>query len=134
MSGKCLAKGVLSLNTCLKCGRETPEKYTYCAHCLEVMEQYPVKPGTMIHLPRRNTAQLAKKPVRRKAPTPEEQVISLRKTIRVLVVCLLLTIGALGYFVWQFFANDSSDQVPTENPIGQNYTIDITENETSHTP
>ena len=115
------------MNTCLKCGRETPEQFTYCEHCLEIMGKYPVKPGTVVHLPRRNTVQLSKKPVRRKAPTPEEQVVTLRKVIRILLVCLLLTVGALGYFLWQFFLPDKPDQYPEENPIGQNYTVDLTE-------
>lgn len=36
---------------CMKCGREIPVGQVFCDGCLKVMETYPVKPDTAIHLP-----------------------------------------------------------------------------------
>lgn len=41
------------MGQCLKCGSKAEDGSAFCNTCLEVMEQYPVKPGTVIHLPRR---------------------------------------------------------------------------------
>ena len=38
---------------CMKCGVEIPEQQVFCDHCLQIMEQYPVKPDAHIHLPKR---------------------------------------------------------------------------------
>ena len=38
---------------CVKCGREIPEDQVFCEICLTEMENYPVKPGTAVHIPPR---------------------------------------------------------------------------------
>ena len=114
---------------CMKCGAECPEGQVFCDHCLSVMEQYPVKPGTHIHLPKRQTASdPAKKPSKKKrAPTPEEQIGILRMKVlrlRLLAVILAFVICVVGSFlglaIYQQYSNPST---------GRNYTIDITMND-----
>ena len=39
---------------CLKCGRETDQ--TFCDQCREEMDRCPVRPGTIIQLPKDLTA------------------------------------------------------------------------------
>ena len=39
---------------CLKCGRDTKSEQVFCNDCLAVMDAYPVKPDTAIHLPKRD--------------------------------------------------------------------------------
>lgn len=75
---------------CLKCGKETEAEKIFCETCLESMEQYPVKPGTPIHLPKRDTTDVSKKVNRAKrTTTAEEQVIYLKKVI-IWMACLLI--------------------------------------------
>lgn len=106
---------------CMKCGRELKEDGVFCADCLAEMENYPVKPGTVVHLPRRKQESPARKPQpRRKAqPAPEEQVKHLRKQVRrlavALTVCVLL-LGACAYFAVVHLLEEDVRFLP-----GQNY-------------
>ena len=60
---------------CLKCGREVYEDQVFCSDCIAVMEKYPVKPGTVILLPKRREGNGGSRPtVRRKTLTAEEQI------------------------------------------------------------
>ena len=113
---------------CMKCGIAIPETQVFCDHCLEVMEQYPVKPGTHIHLPKQNlSADAPRKPVKKKrALSPEEQISSLRmKVLRLRLAVVILVFvacvfgGFLGLKLYQQYA---------PQPIGRNYTIDTTTN------
>ena len=106
---------------CLRCGKKTAEKQSFCEECLAVMEKYPVKPGTAIHLLHRPAAHAEKKqPQRHREPTAAEQVEHLRGMFRwlfgiiaVLSVLLLLTAGIL--------LHEISKETPT-GTIGKNYT------------
>lgn len=49
------------MRQCLKCGKKTEGNAAFCEDCLAVMEQYPVKPGTIVHIPRRPTRTEVKK-------------------------------------------------------------------------
>lgn len=106
---------------CLKCGKETKENQVFCETCLASMEQYPVKPDAVIHLPHVYTQPEAKKQtVRRRALSPEEQLVQLKKLVRrllwavaALVVVLGLTVGMLLYNIFS---------APEANAIGRNYT------------
>ena len=111
--------------TCMKCGVEIPEGQVFCEHCLSVMEQYPVKPGAHIHLPKRAVdAEAPKKPAKKKRPpTPEEQISTLRlKVLRLRLVAVILTFvicvvgGLLALEIYEDFTD-----VPA---TGRNYTID----------
>ena len=114
---------------CMKCGAETPEGQVFCDHCLSVMDQYPVKPGAHIHLPKRTEeTESAKKPVKKKrTPTPEEQIVALKsrvKRLRLMAVILVFVICVLG----SFLALSLYQQYTSPTP-GRNYTIDITMND-----
>lgn len=77
---------------CMKCGRETSGDQTFCQDCLLEMEKYPVEPGTVVQLPRRNAASSPRKNSRRRAQPLEEQVAGLTKRVRVLSVLLALSL------------------------------------------
>ena len=110
---------------CLRCGRDTEDHHVFCDLCQQNMEAYPVRPGTAIHLPRRNTAVAAvKKGRRKKTVTPEEQVTRLKRSLRrvrvlasVLFLLLILAGGALFYCI-----------IHWDDPgIGRNYNVDTTQ-------
>ena len=114
---------------CLKCGAETPEDQVFCDHCLSVMEQYPVKPGTHIHLPKRPaSSEPAKKPGKKKRSLSlEEQNALLRSKVlrlRLLAVILAFVICVVGSFLALSLYQQYSDPA-----TGRNYTIDVTMND-----
>ena len=69
---------------CVKCGRGIPEDQVFCETCLQEMENYPVNPGTAVHVPARPAEDdLPKKPVKKKhVPTAEELLLRTRKKPR----------------------------------------------------
>ena len=105
---------------CMKCGRDTADEHVFCDRCLAVMERYPVKPGTAVHLPKRDN--LKKAAPRKRAVPPEEQIQALRRTLRrsrTFAIVLLIALTLAGLLLLREFADG-------ETPIiGQNYTIDI---------
>ena len=80
---------------CMKCGRDAKEGQVFCESCLQIMDQHPVKPDTVVYLPRRNPASTPKKTRKRVIP-PEEQVIALKKRSRKLTLWLVLSLLLLG--------------------------------------
>ena len=80
---------------CVKCGRETRDGQVFCEHCLQIMEQHPIKPGTVVNLPRRAPASSSKKPRKRTIP-PEEQIAALKRRSRSLTFWLVTTLLLLG--------------------------------------
>lgn len=109
--------------TCLKCGRNTQDDHVFCPECLAVMDRYPVKPGTPVHLPRHAFVPTSRKTPPRKRTVPlEEQIAGLKRSLRRsrlvgLVLLVALSLAAV-LLVREFAGND----IPA---IGQNYTIDI---------
>ena len=106
---------------CMKCGRDISSGQVFCDKCLEEMEKYPVKPGTVVRLPQRKNTPAAKKPYsRRRTPIPpEEQVKNLKRILRnmvALVVVLSLLLGAAGYFAVVHLLESEIVRLP-----GQNY-------------
>ncbi len=91
------------------------------------MDAYPVKPGTHIHLPSRQPSPSGKKQGhKRKSLAPEEQVVSLRRTVRrltALAVLLALLLTAVGAMLVDSLMGQ--DQLH----LGKNYTIDLTNNQ-----
>ena len=113
-----LKMGGMTMN-CMKCGRETVDEQVFCTNCLEEMEKYPVRPGTVILLPRHKEE--ARKPmVKKKAPPSlEEQVKMLKKLVRrlaAILILLLLLLGATGYFTAVHLLEPDTVFLP-----GQNY-------------
>lgn len=86
---------------CMKCGRDVESGQVFCQECRAEMEKYPVKPGTVVQLPRRREESVIKKMTRRRTPpTPEEQVKNLRKMVRGLlgmILVLLVLVAVLLY-------------------------------------
>ena len=80
---------------CMKCGRETVNEQIFCQNCLLEMEKYPVRPGTVVLLPRRKESILLKKNPKRHTMTAEEQIAKLRKVLRVLMILLAACIAAI---------------------------------------
>ena len=108
----------------MKCGVEIPDSQVFCDSCLAVMDQYPVKPGTRVHLPKRaEEAEVSKKPTKKKrTPTPEEQIAALKIKVlrtRLIAVILAFLLCVACVFLGQklykeFFLPDT----------GRNYTVD----------
>jgi len=105
---------------CMKCGRETAADQVFCDGCLQVMKQYPVKPGTAVQLPKR---------VEAKQPSPRKKLLSskeqlrllrrknkrLRRAVAILAVAFCLVSAMLAYTLFR-------EHTPAL--IGKNYTID----------
>lgn len=107
---------------CLKCGRETSSEQCFCQDCLLDMEKYPVKPGTVIQLPKRREGSSSRKSAKRRSVSLEDQVKSLKKRIRILTVLLILAlavIASLVYPAWEYLVKDHF--LP-----GQNYSSYVT--------
>lgn len=102
---------------CLKCGRKSDQ--TFCEVCREEMTRYPVKPGTIVQLPKDRSASYP-----RRSPdwldqiSPEEQIIHQKRIIRRLafaVAVLVLLLMAMAYAAIQAVRRN------TQPPVGQNY-------------
>ena len=81
---------------CMKCGRETPSDQVFCEECLAEMEKYPVKPGTVVLLPRRRENSSVKKLSKRRIIPLEDQVKVLKKRVRVLTITLIIALILLS--------------------------------------
>ena len=86
------------------------------------MDQYPVKPGTAVHLPKRKELPTGKKAApRKRAPSPEEQIETLKRSlrkVRIFATILLVALSLVSVLLVREFANSEAPA------IGQNYTID----------
>ena len=111
---------------CMKCGVEIPEQQVFCDHCLQIMEQHPIKADAHIHLPKRySEMEPVKKPSKKKrALAPDEmisalrmRVLRLRMTVVVLVFLLLVVSGLFAMNLYQQYH---------EPILGKNYTINTT--------
>ena len=81
---------------CLKCGKEAPDNQFFCSACLDVMKQYPVKPGTPVHIPHRAQRAFEKKTTTRARELPASELLGQYKkinrwlTVTVVVLCAVL--------------------------------------------
>ncbi len=105
---------------CLKCGTEIEGQQVFCSGCLEIMDRYPIKPGTPIQLPKKTAIIAPKKQSRRSSPAPEDQVRRLKVVIKVLLVILLAVCLGASYFVYQYFQPDPVDEEPSP---GQSWSV-----------
>ena len=117
---------------CMKCGRETAADEVFCSRCLAEMEEYPVRPGTVVRLPRRREEPAGKKTHPRRKPqlSSEEQVKGLKKVVRRLVVVVILLsflLGVTGYYAVAHLLESQTVFLP-----GQNYSS-VTASEPSET-
>ena len=102
---------------CMKCGRETRDENVFCQDCLLDMEKYPVRPGTVVLLPRRRESSVVKKIQKRHIPTAEEQISFLRRWVLVLSVILCVCIAAIALMIKPTMHYILDEHVE----IGQNY-------------
>ncbi|MBE6976889.1 MAG: hypothetical protein E7439_06855 [Ruminococcaceae bacterium] len=79
---------------CIKCGRKEKGKRVFCQECLDIMEQYPVKPGTPIQLPTYTPPAPPAKASRRRPKKPEEQIRRLRSNLRWMTCAFVLALLA----------------------------------------
>ncbi len=102
--------------TCLKCGRETDQ--TFCGLCRAEMEKYPVKPGTIVQLPKDRRTSGRRQQPRQPAVSPEIRIEMQKLTIRRLsraVAVLLTLVVLLGLAIFRLLRGTD------ERPTGQNY-------------
>ena len=112
---------------CVKCGRDIGEDQVFCGTCLEEMEQYPVRPGTAIHIPARKEWEEPKKSNQKKRPivSLSEQVLRLKKKVlrlRIIVIVLLLLCGSLCFVIGRTVM-----ELDIQRLLGQNYNTVATE-------
>ncbi len=101
---------------CLKCGRQTDQ--TFCDLCRAEMEKYPVKPGTIVQLPKARAASNKRQQSRRQTVPPEVQIAAQKLTIRRLsraVAVLLTLVVLLGLAIFRILRGTN------QRPTGQNY-------------
>lgn len=112
---------------CLKCGNETEYEQVFCQRCLDIMEQYPVKPGTIARIPHRSANSAVKKQNRRKTLNADEQVIRLRVVVRTLLAMLGAALIVLGIFIWLYLDLVDKQTEAPESSKGTNYQVVIQE-------
>jgi len=105
---------------CVKCGKKTENEQVFCAHCLEVMEAYPVKSEVHIQLPARPDAAVQKKQSRRKRPqNKDEEIARLRRKNRWLGFFTALLLLSVLVLVGKLYRDAKTAD---EQEIGKNYT------------
>ena len=92
---------------CLKCGKETQEGQVFCHDCKSVMGQYPIKPGTPVHIIQRPTTPADKKPAK-DAPKDTKESLKkknrqLRRVNRLLFLLCFLLLGLSGGLAYLLF-------------------------------
>jgi hypothetical protein len=104
----------------MKCGKPLALGQAFCKDCLEDMSHYPVSPTTPVQIPPQPTVSTSKRNTKtKKARKPEEQILRLRKIVRIqthtILLLLLLLIG-LGIYSY-------SKLYPSIQPLrpGENY-------------
>ena len=102
---------------CMKCGRETTSEQVFCEECLLDMEKHPVKPGTVVVLPKRRDYTAVKKPPKKRTVPLEDQIRLLKKRIRILSFTLLLVLAGLIAMIYPTVQYLKEDHFK----IGQNY-------------
>lgn len=111
---------------CMRCGKDTVSDQVFCPECQQKMERYPVNPNTPVVLPKRTQAPPVKKPPRKPAIPPEEQIASLKRKVWFLSASLFLVLclsSAAIYGVVRYFQKDT-------HPLGQNYNTVISTSST----
>lgn len=102
---------------CLKCGRECDQ--TFCQSCRDEMERYPVRPGTIVQLPKdRSAAYVRRDSNWRAKSSPEEQLAQQRQLTRRLgraLAVLTALLILMGIVLIRVLRGSS------QPPVGQNY-------------
>lgn len=101
---------------CMKCGREIGAGAVFCDLCLDDMAKYPVKPGTVVLLPK---PEVKRPPERRTKPSVESQMRQLKKQNRILSLTLALAMLVIAGMIclWLWMPMESGEDLAK----GQNY-------------
>lgn len=108
---------------CLKCGKKTKDEQSFCPRCLEVMENYPVKPDVHIQLPNRPEVIVKKAPRKRRVLSYEEATVLWRKRTRRLAAAVLVLIILLGAATFLLVKDWLTQE---QLPAGQDFTTEQT--------
>lgn len=112
---------------CLKCGRETENEQVFCNECLKDAKNYPVKPGTAVHLHNRASQEEPKKKAyHRRTLPPEEQLLILHKAVRWLLATTAVLAVALGVVAAMFLYELAQPNPIQPRDLGRNYTTSAT--------
>ena len=112
---------------CMKCGRETINEQAFCPNCIQEMKKYPVRPGTVVQIPKRPAATAVKKQPKKRVIPPEEQVKILKVRVRNLILALILAIGIAAACAVPAMKYVMDNQFK----IGQNYSTITVPSETN---
>ena len=108
---------------CLKCGKKTKDEQSFCPRCLEVMENYPVKPEVHSQLPNRPEVIVKKAPRKRRVLSYEEATVLWRKRTRRLAAAVLVLIILLGAATFLLVKDWLTQE---QLPAGQDFTTEQT--------
>ena len=99
---------------CMKCGQKVKGRQVFCDDCLDIMDQYPVKPGTPIQLPIYTPPAPPAKAPRKRAKKPEELIHQLRFKNRCLTAAFLIAFLAFLFTAVMIFwmLKDGNCQFP----------------------
>lgn len=103
---------------CMKCGVSIPSGQVFCEECLTDMAAHPVRPDAPLILPRREK-QAATKRSKKRVKKPEEQVISLKRTVALLLTGVVILCAALTIAIYLLFQCNAASNQPQQP--GQNY-------------
>ena len=110
----------------MRCGKNTEDKAVFCPECREEMSRYPVKPGTLVHIPTRPAPDTRKPARKKKDQTLEEQLASAQQVIKgllVTVLCLMLGLIICGIMLVMSMGDAVEQPEETQSPRTRNYTI-----------
>ena len=102
---------------CLKCGREMEEGQVFCQDCLLDMGRHPVDPNVVVFVPKRGTSNNSKKASRKRQRSPEEQILKLKRKVRLLTALTILLFALVAAMIVTVFLVYQRYQFPR----GQNY-------------
>ena len=105
---------------CIKCGKKTKGEQIFCDRCLQGMENYPVKPDVHIQLPVHASPAAPKKSVKkRRNPTEEEQLLRLRRVVRIMAAVIAALAVLLAVACGMLFGGKGRQK---ETSLGKDYT------------
>ena len=108
---------------CLKCGKDVSANPTFCDACLAEMEDCPVKPGTVVQIPRRELPD--KRTMALRTPSTAALLSRARRTLQwmyLLVALLSLLLSITGILLIRTLDSTPQHQGPAK---GQNYSTTI---------
>lgn len=113
------------MGQCLKCGKKTDGRAVFCGDCLAVMDRYPVKPGTAVHIPTRPAAPSPK--TRSGNPVAAlNELISRQKTLIRWLAGITALLSVLLLITAAMLIQTIRSEQATRPTIGRNYTTSTT--------